>query len=146
MAEVGLAPKILGHDLICGRYHIILMEYLPVSEYDNIFNHLHSQCKPNLQNLKQSLEQILQTLEELKIVHGDFRSANILAKRLEDDPVILVDFKVVDFEFSGKVDEPYPFLAMRNPEITWPDGFSSYKPRKFSHDQFMLANMILKEF
>jgi tRNA A-37 threonylcarbamoyl transferase component Bud32 len=53
---------------------------------------------------------MLGKLEELQLVHGDFRSSNILAKRSATNPAVLEDFKLVDFELSGKVNENYPFL------------------------------------
>jgi hypothetical protein len=71
-----------------------------------------------------------------------------MAKRSADDPSVLEDFMLVDFEFSGKVDEPYPCLATKNPDITWPVGFNSYSLRKHEHDNdnYMFMQMIDNEF
>ena len=142
LADVELAPKIIGYEKLCGCYHIILMEYMGDS-YESVFNHLQNSRNAALDRDKiyESLGEILVKIKNLRIVHGDFRSANILAKRSVDDPSLLEDFKLIDFELSGEVDEPYPFLALRNQRISWPMGFHSYMPRKFDHDVFMLNEM-----
>ena len=57
------------------------------------------------------------------------------------DPAILEDFKLIDFEYSGLVDTPYPFVALKNDKVRWHQDFNSYAPRKFEHDQYMLDNM-----
>ena len=150
LAEEQLAPKILGHEIFCDNYHLILMEYLDDNVYDSLYNILHSSNYPenkiNHQSLYNSLAEILSKLKELNIVHGDFRSNNILAKRSGNDASVLEDFKLIDFEFSGIVGKPYPFLAMRNPKISWPDGFNSYQPRMFGHDEHMLEKIIKFDF
>ena len=147
-----LAPKILGHEKICDRYHIILMEYLNPSLYKTIFNHIETDNrKPeptiNRDDLLLKLQSILTKLKasDLCIVHGDFRSGNIFAKISDNDPSILDDFKLIDFEFSGKENVPYPCLGTRNPEINWPSSFNSYMPRLFEHDQIMLEQMNINE-
>ena len=143
--ELKLAPRIFGYEKLWSRYHIILMEVYDVSSYKSIYQHLRS-SNLNCQNLYGSLKAILGQLRGLELVHGDFRSTNILARRSQSDPSILEDFKLIDFEFSGKVNEPYPFLALKNYKITWPEDFNSYMPRVFKHDEFMLDQMKNNEF
>ena len=141
-----LAPKIIGYQK-WDNYHVILMEYLEISEYDSLCNYLSYKNDLDCQSLKQSLEGLLSTLKGLGIVHGDFRSMNVLAKiSATNGGSQLENLKLVDFEYSGRVNEPYPVLAMKNPEIKWPEGFGSYEPRQFEHDQFMLNQMIRNEF
>lgn len=148
LATEGLAPKIIGYKKLCNRYHIILMEYFGET-YDNLYEHFRNlKNKLDLNLVYQSLENILVKLKDLNIVHGDFRSANILAKvsKTEDDTPILSEFKLVDFELSGFVGMSYPFIAFINrAEITWPEDVRSYKPRKFDNDIFMLNQMKKKE-
>ena len=134
-----LAPQIIGYEKLWNRYHVILMEYLDSFSYDTVFKYLSNVLiRLNRNHIINSLQDILLKLQSLNLVHGDFRSVNILAKRSENDPSILEDFKLVDFEFSGKLGEPYPFLALKSQKINWPEDFHSYMPRKFEHDQFML--------
>jgi tRNA A-37 threonylcarbamoyl transferase component Bud32 len=85
------------------------MEYLDSSLLDCVFNFLLNKDDPkiNRERLLESIKGILSRLRELEIVHGYFRSNNIMAKRSADDPTILEDFMLVDFEFSGKVNESY---------------------------------------
>ena len=64
----------------------------------------------------------------------------------EIDGSILESFKLVDFEYSGKVDERYPFLGMKNPDIAWPSDFISYAPRKFEHDEYMLKQIVISDW
>jgi serine/threonine protein kinase len=139
--DPSLAPKIIGYERICDQYHVILMEYMG-QPYDTICNYLVAASGDppiglDQDCLRASLTEILGKLQDLGIVHGDFRPINILAKRSEDNPAILEDFKLIDFELSGKVDTPYPFLALRNKDIIWHPDFNSYVPRKFDHDKFM---------
>ena len=139
-----LAPEIFGYEIICNRYHVILMEYLDFSTFNAISNHLANDETEKILNRSQifdSLKDILEKLKTLGIVHGDFRSVNILAKKSGSDPSILEDFKLIDFEWSGKLNEPYPFLALKSREINWPNGVNSYMPKKFEHDLFMLDLM-----
>ena len=117
------------------------MEYFD-SSYDTDFKYLsNALTRLNRDHIINSLQNILLKLQSLNLVHGDFRSVNILAKRSENDPSILEDFKLVDFELSGKVNEPYPFLALKSQKIVWPEDFYSYMPRRFEHDQFMLTRI-----
>lgn len=88
-----------------------------------------------------SLQGIIEKLQEFGLVHGDFRSCNILAKRSSNNPKILEDFKLLDFELSGKVNTTYPNMAFRNESISWPEDYFSYNPRKFEHDLFMLEKI-----
>jgi hypothetical protein len=148
LADENLAPRILGHEILCDNYQIILMEYLDSPVFDCVFNFLRNKDGPkiNQERLLESIKGILSRLKELEIVHGDFRSNNIMAKRSADDPTVLEDFMLVDFEFSGKVNESYSCLATKNPDITWPVGFNSYNLRKHEHDNHMFMQMIETEF
>ena len=162
-AHPDLVPRLIAKEVLNGRYHIVLMEYLGES-YDTLFNTMVTYGKDiDQKRLKNSLEDILRKLEALDIVHGDYRSCNILVKRSqiqahvqntsqqqeeqkEIPKIVLEDFKLISFEFSGKVGTPYPFLAMKNDTINWPPGYKSYWPRKFDHDKFMLDQMELKGY
>jgi hypothetical protein len=143
MASVGLAPKIIGYEELCGSYHIILMEYNGDS-YDILFNHLNN-YDFNGHDIYKSLQGLTEKFKEFNIVHGDFRSCNIIVKRSLNNPSVIEDFKLIDFEFSGNVDTPYPFMSLLNQEISWPKGFNSYMPRKLEHDQFMLEKIKIEE-
>ena len=140
-----LVPRIIEHEVLFNQYHVILMEYFDQSSYDNLANYLNAARGNkkilNRTSLSTSISAILPKLKELKIVHGDFRSVNILAKRSAADPAILEDFKLIDFEYSGLVDTPYPFVALKNDKVHWHQGFNSFAPRKFEHDEYMLENM-----
>ena len=145
-----LVPRIIEHDVLFNQYHVILMEYFDQSSYDTLAHYLDAARGNkkilNRTSISTSLSAILAKLKELNIVHGDFRSVNILAKRSAADPAILEDFKLIDFENSGLVDTPYPFVALKNDEVTWHQDFNSYAPRKFEHDEFMLGRIEFKEF
>ena len=123
------------------------MEYLDFSTFNAISNHLANDETEKILNRSQifdSLKDILEKLKNLGIVHGDFRSVNILEKKSGSDPSILEDFKLIDFEWGGKLHEPDPFLDLRSREINWPNGVNSYMPRKFEHDLDMLDRMHLR--
>ena len=138
-----LAPKLIGYEKKFDRYHVILMEYLGNS-YDSIFNHLAFDVDKSLERtqLSKSLEDILAKLHGLDIVHGDFRSCNILAIRSD---AVLVDFKIIDFEMSGKEGDPYCFLALRNRNVNWHEEVTSYAPKMYAHDVHLLAEISKKE-
>ena len=53
-----------------------------------------------------------------------------------------IEFKIIDFEFSGMNGEMYPCLALKNKIIPWHQGFKSFLPRQFAHDEHMLEKMI----
>jgi serine/threonine protein kinase len=112
--EHGFAPTIIGYEKMFGRWHVMLMEYFDNTTYDSLFGHLqenkNKEIKLDCKTIIRSLEEMLGKLAELQLVYGDFRSSNILAKRSATNPAVLEDFKLVDFELSGKVNENYPFL------------------------------------
>jgi hypothetical protein len=150
LSKLRLAPELIGYEKIYNRWHVILMEYLNSDKisYDNIYCHLNFGRNAHMINrngIISSVKDILVKLQELGIVHGDFRASNILARRSKSDPSVLEDFKLIDFEFSGKVNEPYPFLALRNRDIKWHDGVNSYSPRQFEHDQYLFDYMCANE-
>jgi predicted Ser/Thr protein kinase len=147
--EHGFAPTIIGYEKMFGRWHVMLMEYFDNTTYDSLFSHVreskNKEIKLDCKTITRSLEEMLGKLEELQLVHGDFRSSNILAKRSATNPAVLEDFKLVDFELSGKVNENYPFLALRNREVDWHKDVNSYTPRQFSHDRHLFMDMCAKE-
>ena len=173
---LSLAPKIIANSVLDDQYQIVLMEFLG-NTHDTLFNVMTSFGELIDQELlDKSLENVLAKLKELGIVHGDFRSCNILVKKpqlhvqaqIQDvtqnetqvqvqaqaqtpnqtkkPKIILEDFKLIDFEFSGKAGQPYPVLSMKNPSINWHDGFNSYMPRKHDHDQHMFNIMKLSGY
>lgn len=80
---------------------MILVEYLG-DTHDTLFNHLEADKALNTLSKPQileSLQAILEKLRGLNFVHGDFNSCNIFAKPFESR---LEDFKLVEFELSGK--------------------------------------------
>ena len=185
---ISLAPRILANDVLDDNYHVILMEYLG-DTHDTLFNVMTTHGSDVDQELlSDSLKNILGKLESLNIVHGDFRSCNILVKKpqlhvqaqdedeaqIQDETqaqaqiqgvtqnetqvqvqtpnqtkkptIILEDFKLIDFEFSGKEGHPYPVLSMKNPAIEWHSGFNSYMPREHAHDLHMFNMMKSKGY
>ena len=121
------------------------MEYFDCSgeKYKCLFHLLNERKKLKLpvKPLYDSLKLFLAEIHKQGIVHGDFRSNNILLKNYNDKNENF-EFKMIDFEFTGKIDSLYPCLALKNVNINWPDGFSSYSPRSFKHDEFMLKEMM----
>lgn len=96
--------------------------------------HKAKQLKLNLEAVFESIKTLLSKIHSLGIVHGDYRLNNIIARQSSQNPSIITDFKVIDFEFSGKVNEKYPVIFDKSPIIAWHRGFSSNSKREYDHD------------
>ena len=152
LAKLNLAPKIIGYEKFSNNCFVILMEYFECNygEYYSLFYHILElkESKSSLNPLKNALKLLLDEMKSKGIVHGDFRSNNIIIKYKKGkdqdkgrDEYEISDFKLIDFEYSGKESSCYPCLSLKNQEINWPQGFNSYWPRSFEHDKFMLEEM-----
>ena len=154
LAKLNLAPQIIGYEEFSNNCFILLMEYFDCNnggKYKCLFNYLNDRKELNLPQapIYDSLKLFLEKIHNQGIVHGDFRSNNVLVQ-LNNNTNNTNDtnsdegfeFKLIDFEFTGKVDSLYPCLALKNLNITWPSDFASYLPRKFEHDVFMLEKMM----
>ena len=147
IASIGLAPSIIGYEKMWNDYHVILMEYL--DEYKTLDKVLITDDE-NGEMIVESVRLLLSKVHDKNIVHGDFRSRNIMAKVTQTRCAV----KLIDFEFSGPVwdenedervegqpNKRYPCLVLKNSGIKWPKGFNSFKPRRFSHDLFMFNRL-----
>ena len=137
-------------------YHLILMEYL--ENFKTVHHHYlenHYSLNLNREMINTNIKNLLDDIHKEQIVHGDFRAINIMAKLDEINGQSLTDFKLIDFEISGpaaisSIDNDldhsnlnkskskcYRCLIFKNRGVHWPEGFNSFKPRKFEHDIYM---------
>ncbi|CAG8729625.1 29882_t:CDS:1, partial [Racocetra persica] len=99
LADAEYAPKVFATSVIPGNWLLVYMECLD--------NYLMLSCITiNLNNqerddLKKKIEIVVKYLYDSEHVHGDLCEGNILVRQLENNEF---DVKLIDFEWSGKVD------------------------------------------
>lgn len=136
LASKRMAPGLLGVSRIEGGPSIIIMERLNKS-----WQTLHDFAQRNSRwivngvqaAIRQRLEDIVNTLEEHGLVHGDFRTNNIMVKQGEEESAV-----VIDFDWSGKAGEVYYPFDRNHSGITWSSKVDSVID--LPHDREMLKS------
>ena len=67
---------------------------------------------------------------ETRLVHGDFRSPNVLVSMQEGSDDVQV--RIIDFDWSGE--EGRAFYPNVNVTLNWPEGVECGSPLKVEHD------------
>ena len=112
LEESGLAPR-LFHVQEVDDKKVIVMEH--VEGAGHIDEYLSSATQAECEGLKEQCRNALAILHDNNYVHGDFRPCNILVT-----PTLKV--QIIDFEWSGKVEEAKYPLYMNHVDIEWPCG------------------------
>ncbi|TFK49813.1 hypothetical protein OE88DRAFT_387055 [Heliocybe sulcata] len=129
LASHGCAPKLYGCKALEGAPMAYVMEHLD-TDWISLFdlavgqNRAVAQAPDVLMAIRNAVERVLSILETATLVHGDFRSNNIMVRLDHGGRPMLSDsgsvqLKVVDFDWSGEAGAVrYP--ATRNTDIAWP--------------------------
>ncbi|CAG8635063.1 3977_t:CDS:2, partial [Racocetra fulgida] len=113
LAEAGYAPKVLASSIIPGNWLLVYMEYLDNhSTLDCVAFKLNDQDR---NSLRVKIEKMVEHLHNLEHVHGDLREGNILIRRFENNDF---DVKLIDFEWSGEVDDRGGLIIDSEEEIS----------------------------
>jgi len=130
-ADNGFAPKLRGFEYLPGGWHMVVMEM--ISQEYRCLGRRPTARYTHFEDVRAKLS----LLHQEGYVHGDLRDTNIMVKANGDQ-----GFKLVDFDWSGIVDEVrYPMNVNR--ESLWrPDGADDGQLIKTEHDIAMLEDMI----
>jgi hypothetical protein len=128
-AERSLAPKLLGHEMIPGGWHVVLMKRI-VQKYT-----LEYLGRDHFQTWSRELKSLVKDFHDEGWVHGDLRDANVMVDQKEPAHVLLVDF-----DWGGNVNDGqvyYP-TALVNEELVKPGDPDDLRITK-EHDDRVLA-------
>jgi len=129
-ASKGFAPALKGFEKLAGGWWMVVMEmigedYCLLSDFHPSYSH------------SKDINQKLTSLHQETYVHGDVRDRNIMVKR--DG---LPGFKLVDFDWSGKIGEVrYPMNVYRSSRLWRPHGAEDGELIKADHDIEMLKHL-----
>ena len=122
LADVGLAPLLHGTARVPGAPSAIIMEYLdPSSGWTTLQAYVETHREIKVDTRHPALVELLKTMREKKVVHGDLRPNNIMCRVRPEGGTEgrELEIKVVDFDWAGKLGSArYP--AIMNPAIKWP--------------------------
>jgi len=118
LASRAMAPRLYGTSSVQDCASVVVMGLLE-GGWMTLFDYRHNFCRegipePNRSKLLERLEQILQCLRDGEMVHGDFRMANVMLKKGEEEKAVLIDFDWAGE--AGKVRYP----VTRNPGFRYP--------------------------
>ena len=130
-ANMRIAPKLLGYELLPGGWIMVVMDKID-GDYTSLSaatitmrGHLYNLIKKKLEGLHQS-----------GMVHGDIRDANIMVQKAAND-----NFMLLDFDWAGKIGEVrYPMNVNRT-DLWRPDDAIDGELIKADHDMMMLDDM-----
>ncbi|CAL8462656.1 g2189 [Coccomyxa elongata] len=124
--KTGFAPRLLGCELLPGRWLMVVMEYLPSAR---IWDDVDPMEKP-----RDALRAALGALHDAGFVHGDLRGCNVLVDKER--------VYATDLEWAGKVGEAkYPIFM--NHDIDWPPDAGDNKPITKEHFAEMVRMMCI---
>ncbi|CAG8556217.1 5111_t:CDS:2, partial [Paraglomus brasilianum] len=134
----GIAPELVCiGDIMNADYKFVVMEDLiGFDVVCNMWNGLNEQEKTDL---KAKILEAKGILHDNRLVHGDLRPVNIMAKYTNEEWVI----KLVDFDWSGKEGEAtYPQFL--NTKIPWHPDVKRLGPIWCEHDTYLLEESFRK--
>jgi serine/threonine protein kinase len=115
LAAQDMAPRLYGTSDLHGIASVIIMEFMKdgwITLFDYRNNHFPNGIQGDHKaRLLKRLDEILEFLHAGGMVHGDFRMANIMLKKGEEEKAMLIDF-----DWAGEAEKvKYP--------VTRSDGF-----------------------
>jgi serine/threonine protein kinase len=107
----GFAPKLYGFEELPGGWHMVVMEAIDTSRYtrgDWVRRQLTSLSLDSIKGLQEKLKEVVESLHKDGMVHGDLRVTNLLVGNhlFPNNSAAVIgdgDFKLVDFDWAGKV-------------------------------------------
>ena len=96
LARHGMAPQLRGTSSVQDCAILVVMQLLE-DGWMTLFHYRRNVYRqgipePHRSKLLERLEQILEYLNGVKMVHGDFRMANVMLKKGEEEKALLIDF------------------------------------------------------
>ena len=108
LAAQHMAPRLYGTSEVQGSATVVIMEFLE-GGWVTLFDYRENWYRNGIpsgskERLLKRLEEMLGCLEAGGMVHGDFRMANVMVKRGEEEKAMLIDF-----DWAGEADKvSYP--------------------------------------
>ncbi|KAF8558359.1 hypothetical protein OG21DRAFT_1380524, partial [Imleria badia] len=146
LAIMELAPKLYFHTQLRGGVHMVIMELIDALDAVHEFP---GKELPN--DVVQDVEEALQKLHGMNLVHGDVRRPNILVKKgatrrskgvTSVDPLSHDGYHtyLVDFDWVGRANIDW-YTPLLNTGIPWPPGVRPGALMQKVHDDVMLEKI-----
>jgi hypothetical protein len=134
LSHARMAPELFDVSSIDDGPTMIVMEMLP-SPWQTLYTFAQSNPRWTENGvqaaIRNRLEEIVAKLETGGVVHGDFRTNNIMVKPGEEESAVLVDY-----DWAGKAGEVHYPLDRNHLGIEWPSQAGS--AISLGHDRSML--------
>ncbi|KAG5634798.1 hypothetical protein H0H81_000750 [Sphagnurus paluster] len=132
----GIAPELLGFERLPGGWYLVVMELLE-DPWELLWELKRYVTFSPSEELKKQLRATLIEMHQNHMVHGDIRDTNVLV-----DTVSNRSFKLLDFDWAGKVEEvKYPKFMNTQPELGRPEGVEDGKVILPDHDIAMVESI-----
>jgi hypothetical protein len=138
-ASKGHAPKLIAYEPLPGGWNMVIMEALEIdnggsSQLESPYRKFRraSDCR-----LEGVITSFIRELHNYGYVHGDLRDANFFVR---DD-----HFMLLDFDWSGPIDQTYYPARVNYWEVRRPDGARDGKKILVEHDLSMLKYLFHPE-
>ena len=139
-ASKGRAPKLYTVESYPGGWYMVVMDDIRkdyVSLFDFIDVQSESQDYADVRNsLSEEISAFLSDLHQQGLVHGDIRNTNIMVRRSGSD--VAGAFQLLDFDWSGRIDEARYPLDINTTTVKRPDGVAGNNLIEAAHDIQML--------
>ena len=127
----GFAPKLLGHEVTPGGWHMVVMEHLG---NDYLQFQLDLVDEASLHKFKENIV----SLHQAGYVHGDIRCTNTMVSKIGKGPI-----KLVDFDWAGETEiVRYPSNVRSGDDLWRPSGATDNELITVAHDIAMLDEML----
>lgn len=123
--QSGLAPALLSHSILVGRWWMVVMELLEDGfKSCNEFNDLKL-------SFREAITSSVQKLHSLGFVHGDLRDTNVFIRNHQD----LWECQIIDYDWAGREGEVvYPHGVYNNNLVWRPDAYMDGRDITMEHD------------
>ena len=130
-AGKGIAPKLMGFEVLPGGWYMVVMEYL-----DQTWVSFDDDKVKGIKGVKERFAMAIAELHEAGMVHGDIREVNVMVKEGGEG------FKLVDFDWAGIFGEVrYPRHINKVAELGRPEDVLDGELILMKHDLSMMEKM-----
>ena len=126
LESIGCAPRLYCCVDVSRRFKMVVMEFVEGADLGSYLRN-ETDCEEK-QKILDQCDEVLNTLHEKGLCHGDFRDVNILVREKR--------ICALDYEWAGKLGQAKYPLYMNHVHITWPEGATDGALIAKEHDIF----------
>jgi serine/threonine protein kinase len=131
VAGIGCAPRLYCCIDVSSRFKMVVMEFVEGEDLGSYLRNETDHAKK--QNIVDQCRNVVGTLHDGNLCHGDFRDVNVLVRRNSNTICVL------DYDWAGRLDQARYPLYMNHVHIQWPEGATDGALITKEHDLFWLG-------